>query len=92
MAYLVIGKQFIPDIDASHESIGTVLSQEIDDPIVRQITTPSTSALDSRSDDSVRKDQPADPEIKPIIGFKESSDEKPSWQDIACFHPTTKSY
>ncbi|GFX07204.1 retrovirus-related Pol polyprotein from transposon 412 [Trichonephila clavipes] len=62
------------------------------DPVVRQVTTPSTSALDPWSDESVRKDQLADPEIKPIIEFKESSDEKPSWQDIAPFHPTTKRY
>ncbi|GFX09382.1 retrovirus-related Pol polyprotein from transposon 412 [Trichonephila clavipes] len=80
-------------------------------PIIRQVTTPSTSALDPWSDESVRKDQladperhwtrgvmsvqkdqMADPEIKPIIEFKESSDEKPSWQDIAPFHPTTKRY
>ncbi|GFS58380.1 integrase_H2C2 domain-containing protein [Trichonephila clavipes] len=62
------------------------------DPIVRQVTTPSTSVLDPWSDESVRKDQLADPEIKPIIEFKESSEEKPSWQDIAPFHPTTKRY
>ncbi|GFX59834.1 retrovirus-related Pol polyprotein from transposon 412 [Trichonephila clavipes] len=62
------------------------------DPIVHQITTPSTSALDPWSDESVRKDQMADPEIKPIIEFKESSDEKPSWQDIFPFHVTTKCY
>ncbi|GFV50399.1 retrovirus-related Pol polyprotein from transposon 412 [Trichonephila clavipes] len=62
------------------------------DPVVRQVTTPSTSALDPWSDESIRKDQLADPEIKPIIEFKESSDEKPSWQDIAPFHPTTKCY
>ncbi|GFX63746.1 hypothetical protein TNCV_215461 [Trichonephila clavipes] len=62
------------------------------DPIVRQVTTPSTSALDPWTDDSVRKDQLADPEMKPILEFKESSDEKPSWQDIAPFHPTTKHY
>ncbi|GFX27884.1 hypothetical protein TNCV_3083071 [Trichonephila clavipes] len=61
-------------------------------PIVRQVTTPSTLALDPWSDESVRKDQLAVPEIKPIIEFKESSDEKPSWQDIAPFHPTTKHY
>ncbi|GFT84710.1 gag-pol [Trichonephila clavipes] len=60
------------------------------DPIVRQVTTPSTSALDPWSDESVRKDQLADPEIKPIIEFKELSDEKPRWRDIAPFHPTTK--
>ncbi|GFT54074.1 retrovirus-related Pol polyprotein from transposon 412 [Trichonephila clavipes] len=29
---------------------------------------------------------------KTIIEFKESSDEKPSWQDIAPFHPTMKRY
>ncbi|GFW44467.1 retrovirus-related Pol polyprotein from transposon 412 [Trichonephila clavipes] len=44
------------------------------------------------SDESVRKDQLADPEIKPIIALKESSDEKPRWQDIATFHPTMKRY
>ncbi|GFU59986.1 uncharacterized protein TNCV_3237721 [Trichonephila clavipes] len=59
------------------------------DPVVHQVTTPSTSALDQWSDESVRKDQLADPEIKPIMEFKESSHEKPSWQDIASFHPTT---
>ncbi|GFX72043.1 retrovirus-related Pol polyprotein from transposon 17.6 [Trichonephila clavipes] len=36
-------------------------------PIVRQVTTPSTSALDPWSDESVRKDQLADPKIKTII-------------------------
>ncbi|GFW28490.1 retrovirus-related Pol polyprotein from transposon 17.6 [Trichonephila clavipes] len=146
LAYPEIGKQFILDTDASHESIGAVLSQEIDEgqiarwiqrlqeydveirhrkgsahgnadalsrrpcpesckycsriekkfgvigPIVSQVTTPSTSALDPWSDESVRKDQLADSEIKPIMEFKESSDEKPSWQDIAPFHPTTKRY
>ncbi|GFY24489.1 retrovirus-related Pol polyprotein from transposon 412 [Trichonephila clavipes] len=62
------------------------------DPVVRQVATPSTSALDPWSDESVRKDQLADPEIKLIMEFKESSDEKPSWQDIAPFYPTTKRY
>ncbi|GFX12687.1 retrovirus-related Pol polyprotein from transposon opus [Trichonephila clavipes] len=42
-------------------------------PIVRQVSTPSTLALDPWSDESVRKDQLADPEIKPIIEFKGSS-------------------
>ncbi|GFT62320.1 retrovirus-related Pol polyprotein from transposon 17.6 [Trichonephila clavipes] len=64
----------------------------VKDPIVRQVTAPSISALDPWSDESVRNDQLADPEIKPITEFKESSDEKPSWQDIASFHPTTKRY
>ncbi|GFT72235.1 retrovirus-related Pol polyprotein from transposon 297 [Trichonephila clavipes] len=62
------------------------------DPIVHQFTTPSTSALEKRSDERVRKDQLADPEIKPIIEFKESSEEKISWQYIAPFHPATKRY
>ncbi|GFY01003.1 retrovirus-related Pol polyprotein from transposon 412 [Trichonephila clavipes] len=60
--------------------------------IVRQVTTPSTSALDPWNDESIRKDQLADPEIKPIIEFKGSSDKKPSWQDIAPFHPTAMRY
>ncbi|GFS65088.1 retrovirus-related Pol polyprotein from transposon 412 [Trichonephila clavipes] len=65
---------------------------DVIEPIVRQVTTPSTSALDPWSDESVRKDQLADPEIKPIIEFKESSEEKPSCEDIAPLHPTTKRY
>ncbi|GFW78230.1 integrase_H2C2 domain-containing protein [Trichonephila clavipes] len=62
------------------------------DPVVRHVTMPSTLALDPWSDESIRKDQLADPEIKPIIELKKSSDEKPSWQDIASAHPTTKRY
>ncbi|GFX37836.1 retrovirus-related Pol polyprotein from transposon 412 [Trichonephila clavipes] len=38
------------------------------DQVVRQVTT--TSALNPWSDESVRKDQLTDPEIKPIIEFK----------------------
>ncbi|GFX54953.1 retrovirus-related Pol polyprotein from transposon 412 [Trichonephila clavipes] len=41
----------------------------VKDPIVRQVTAPSTSAMDPWSDESVRNDQLADPEIKPIIEF-----------------------
>ncbi|GFU89540.1 hypothetical protein TNCV_4803021 [Trichonephila clavipes] len=158
LAYPEIGKQFTLDTDASYESIGAVLSQEIDGQerviayfskclsrpernycvtrkellaivksmehfhpylygrrfllrtehasltwllnfkipegqIARANGPPSYNAInDPWSDESVRKDQLADPEIKPNIEFKESSDEKPSWQDIAPFHPTTKRY
>ncbi|GFX11712.1 hypothetical protein TNCV_4340581 [Trichonephila clavipes] len=135
LEYSEIGKQFILDTDASHESIGAVLSQEIDgqerviayfrsahgnadalsrrpfldsckhcsriekkfgviDQTVHQVTTSSTSALATWTDESIRKDQLADPEIKPILEFKESSDEKPriTLQDIAPFHPTAKRY
>ncbi|GFS47181.1 hypothetical protein TNCV_2053491 [Trichonephila clavipes] len=53
------------------------------DQTVHQVTTPSTSALEPWTDESILKDQRADPEIKPILEFKESSDEKPSRQDIA---------
>ncbi|GFS58351.1 retrovirus-related Pol polyprotein from transposon 412 [Trichonephila clavipes] len=62
------------------------------DPIVCQVTAPSTSESDPCNNESVRKDQLADPEIKPIIEFKESSGEKPRWQDIVPFRSTTKSY
>ncbi|GFT96446.1 retrovirus-related Pol polyprotein from transposon 412 [Trichonephila clavipes] len=65
---------------------------DVIDPVVCQVSTLSTSVLDPCSDQSVRKDQLADPKITPILEFKESSDEKPSWQDIAPFHPTTKRY
>ncbi|GFT83228.1 retrovirus-related Pol polyprotein from transposon 412 [Trichonephila clavipes] len=60
------------------------------DPVIRQFTTLSTFESDLRK--SIRKDQLADPKIKPVIEFKESNDENPSWQDIALFHPITKHY
>ncbi|GFV53945.1 gypsy retrotransposon integrase-like protein 1 [Trichonephila clavipes] len=34
----------------------------------------------------------ADPDIKPLIEFMESSSNKPSWQDISAYSPTTKRY
>ncbi|GFT33655.1 retrovirus-related Pol polyprotein from transposon 412 [Trichonephila clavipes] len=34
----------------------------------------------------------ADPDIKPLIEFMESSSNKPSWQDISAYSPTTKQY
>ncbi|KAF8789439.1 Transposon Ty3-G Gag-Pol polyprotein like [Argiope bruennichi] len=64
----------------------------MENPVIRQVTTPSTSESDPWNDESVQKDQLADPEIKPIIEFKESTGGKPSWQDIAPFPPTTKRY
>ncbi|GFV98469.1 retrovirus-related Pol polyprotein from transposon 17.6 [Trichonephila clavipes] len=41
------------------------------DPIVHRVKASSTSALDPWIDESVRKDQLADPELTPIIEFKE---------------------
>ncbi|GFX73381.1 retrovirus-related Pol polyprotein from transposon 412 [Trichonephila clavipes] len=52
----------------------------------------ANSARESKRTLAIRKDQLTNPEIKPIIEFKESSDEKPRWRDIAPFHPTTKRY
>ncbi|GFW81996.1 retrovirus-related Pol polyprotein from transposon 412 [Trichonephila clavipes] len=34
----------------------------------------------------------ADPDIKPLKEFMESSSNKPSWQDISAYSPTTKQY
>ncbi|GFY21014.1 hypothetical protein TNCV_3990581 [Trichonephila clavipes] len=167
LAYLEIGKQFILDKDASHESTGAVLSQEIDGQerviayfskylckpernycvtrkellaIVKDVAhfhpylygrrfllrtdhASLTWLLNFKNSEgqiarwiqrlqeydveilhrkgsthgnadalSRRPYQLDDPEIKPIIEFKESPDEKPSWQEIASFHPTTKRY
>ncbi|GFT97829.1 retrovirus-related Pol polyprotein from transposon 17.6 [Trichonephila clavipes] len=47
---------------------------------------------DPWSDEKVREDQMADPDIKPLIEFMESSSNKPSWQDISAYSPTTKQY
>ncbi|GFV06995.1 uncharacterized protein TNCV_2085561 [Trichonephila clavipes] len=49
------------------------------DPVVCQVTTSSTLESDPWNDENLRKDQLADPEVKPIIEFKESFDEKPTW-------------
>ncbi|GFW52474.1 retrovirus-related Pol polyprotein from transposon 297 [Trichonephila clavipes] len=144
-------KPFILDTDASNESVGAVLSQEIDaiervvaywsqvarwiqrlneyyfdirhrkgsshgnadalsrrpcpencrhcsrvetkyDYAIRQITTSTATPPDPWSDEKVREDQMADPDIKLLIEFMESSSNKPSWQDISAYSPTTKQY
>ncbi|GFV91580.1 retrovirus-related Pol polyprotein from transposon 412 [Trichonephila clavipes] len=59
---------------------------------IRQITTSTATPPDPWSDEKVREDQMADPDIKPLIGFMESSSNKPSWQDISAYSPTTKQY
>ncbi|GFW97289.1 retrovirus-related Pol polyprotein from transposon 412 [Trichonephila clavipes] len=83
---------WIKEIEKLREEIQDLMAQHQNLRRLRQVTTPSTSALDPWSDESVRKDQLADSEIKPIIEFKDSSDKKPSWQNIAPLHPTTKRY
>ncbi|GFV20480.1 retrovirus-related Pol polyprotein from transposon 412 [Trichonephila clavipes] len=59
---------------------------------IRQITTSTATPPDPWSDEKVREDQMADPDIKPLIEFMESSSNKPSWQDISACSPTTKQY
>ncbi|GFT96771.1 retrovirus-related Pol polyprotein from transposon 412 [Trichonephila clavipes] len=59
---------------------------------IRQITTSTATPPDPWSDEKVREDQMADPDIKPLIEFMESSSKKPSWQDISAYSPTTKQY
>ncbi|GFU89327.1 retrovirus-related Pol polyprotein from transposon 412 [Trichonephila clavipes] len=59
---------------------------------IRQITTSTATPPDPWSDKKVREDQMADPDIKPLIEFMESSSNKPSWQDISAYSPTTKQY
>ncbi|GFV77256.1 hypothetical protein TNCV_444861 [Trichonephila clavipes] len=59
---------------------------------IRQITTSTATPPDPWSDEKVREDQMADPDIKPHIEFMESSSNKPSWQDISAYSPTTKQY
>ncbi|GFW76646.1 hypothetical protein TNCV_4943631 [Trichonephila clavipes] len=59
---------------------------------IRQITTSTATPPDPWSDEKVREDQMADPDIKPLIEFMESSSNKPSRQDISAYSPTTKQY
>ncbi|GFW27160.1 hypothetical protein TNCV_93861 [Trichonephila clavipes] len=59
---------------------------------IRQIATSTATPPDPWSDEKVREDQMADPDIKPLIEFMESSSNKPSWQDISAYSPTTKQY
>ncbi|GFX74183.1 retrovirus-related Pol polyprotein from transposon 412 [Trichonephila clavipes] len=59
---------------------------------IRQITTSTAPPLDPWSDEKVREDQMADPDIKSLIEFMKSSSNKPSWQDISAYSPTTKQY
>ncbi|GFT61302.1 retrovirus-related Pol polyprotein from transposon 412 [Trichonephila clavipes] len=80
-------KPFILDTDASNESVGAVLSQEIDGQ-GRVVAYWRRHPIPG--DEKVREDQMADPDIKPLIEFMESSSNKPSWQDISAYSPTTK--
>ncbi|GFX51321.1 retrovirus-related Pol polyprotein from transposon 412 [Trichonephila clavipes] len=59
---------------------------------IRQIRTSTATPPDPWSDEKAREDQMADPNIKPLIEFMESSSNKPSWQDILAYSPTTKQY
>ncbi|GFX23991.1 retrovirus-related Pol polyprotein from transposon 412 [Trichonephila clavipes] len=59
---------------------------------IRQITTSTATPPDPWSDEKVREGQMEDPDIKPLIEFMESSSNKPSWQDISAYSPTTKQY
>ncbi|GFX49567.1 hypothetical protein TNCV_4902091 [Trichonephila clavipes] len=59
---------------------------------IRQITTSTVTPPGPWSDEKVREDQMADPDIKPLIEFMESSSNKPSWKDISAYSPTTKQY
>ncbi|GFY19270.1 DUF4817 domain-containing protein [Trichonephila clavipes] len=62
------------------------------DHVVCKVTTQSASESYPWCNESVRKDQLVDPEIKPIIELKESTDGGPSRQDMASFHPRMKCY
>ena len=45
-----------------------------------QITASSSAKPDPWSDDGIREDQKENPDIKPILKFKESCSVRPSWQ------------
>ncbi|GFV82326.1 hypothetical protein TNCV_3443161 [Trichonephila clavipes] len=79
-----------PRVNQEHPHPANVTESKENRKEIRQFTMPSISEFDPWNDDSVRKDQLGDREIKQMIEFKESN-ETPSWQDIAAaFHPTTK--
>ncbi|GFU03438.1 retrovirus-related Pol polyprotein from transposon 412 [Trichonephila clavipes] len=59
---------------------------------IRQITTSTATPPDPWSDEKVREDQMADPDIKPLIEFMESSSNKTKLADISAYSPTTKQY
>ena len=56
---------------------------------VRQIIT---IPPDPWSDESIRKSQLEDPDLKPVIEFMEAANGKTSWQDVAALSPTTKRF
>ncbi|GFV39395.1 retrovirus-related Pol polyprotein from transposon 412 [Trichonephila clavipes] len=69
------------ELRSIHEEV-TIFKIEHRTESIRQVT----------ANEKVREDQMADPDIKPLIEFMESSSNKPSWQDISAYSPTTKQY
>ncbi|KFM56688.1 Retrovirus-related Pol polyprotein from transposon 412, partial [Stegodyphus mimosarum] len=61
-------------------------------PVARQITASTLADPDPWTDKEIRKDQLQDRDIKPIIELMETSNRKPTWQDISSYSPTTKQY
>lgn len=64
---------------------------EMINPTVRQIKVSAMSKPDPRSDGSFRKVH-KDPDIKPLMGFNESSRRKLEWQNVSTSRSTTKRY
>ncbi|GFT31402.1 hypothetical protein TNCV_608331 [Trichonephila clavipes] len=96
LAYADIGKQFILDTDASRESIGAVLSQEIDGQehvfayFSKCLSKPERNYCVTRKEllaITTALDSWSDESVQ-----KDQLAEKLSWQDITPFHPTTKRY
>lgn len=62
--------------------------------VVIQEVTNGNAIVDSDSwnDRDIRKAQLDDPHIRPILEMMESTDGKPTWQEISPFSPSTKRY
>ncbi|GFT80080.1 retroviral-like aspartic protease 1 [Nephila pilipes] len=59
-------------------------------PSVHQVTVSPTLKPDPWSDEELREAQKEDPDINPVLELRESSNRRPSWQDISIYSPTTK--
>ena len=52
----------------------------------------SASTIDMSQYSQIQQEQMQDPDLKPILEWKEKSEERPKWSAISSYSPTTKHY
>ena len=56
------------------------------------VTTADTNVVNSLGYSNIREVQLQDPDMQPILEWKEKSEDRPNWQSVSSYSPTTKHY